>query len=235
MTFTADYPGAIVVEAKRYNRDQLCVPVAWGLHTPEEPPDGTPSTPWYFHNNDVGSTTYFVAWTGLIFQCVPENRRAFGNPRNKGTPYDWEDGSKPLDTQTASVEIEGYAASIHLTMPRGSAQWKALVNLMAHRCAAWGVPVRAFPHYEVSTQRTDPGQLDIAALVADVRAVMEDDLKAIVIIDKKGVQAMLATDGLKYPIQSQKHKQALINSGLLAAADQPVQLTQDEFDSIPNG
>jgi N-acetyl-anhydromuramyl-L-alanine amidase AmpD len=239
VTFPADYEGAIVVEAKRYGRDQVNVPQAWCLHTPEEPPDETPSTPWYFHNNDVGSTTYFVAWTGLVFQCVPEERRAYANPRNKGVPFAWEDPNKPLDCQTLSVEIEGYAATIHLTMPRGSPQWVALVRLMADRCRARGFPPeRTFGHYQVSTQRTDPGRLDIGALVADVRALMdwkEDTMKAIVIVDPKGTQAMLTTDGRKYVLGSQAHKQALIDAGLVAAGDEPVKLAQAAFDAIPNG
>lgn len=63
----------------------------------------------------------------------------------------------------------------------------------------------------------------------------ETDMKAIVIINSKGTQAMLAADGRKYPIGSQKHKQGLIDAGLVAAGDGPVTIPDDEFDAIPNG
>src|SRR3989304_8871834 len=62
-------------------------------------------------------------------------------------------------------------------MPRGSPQWRPLVNLMAHRCKALNIPPgRTFPHKDVSIYRSDPGQLNIPLLVTDVIAAMEDDM-----------------------------------------------------------
>ena len=62
-------------------------------------------------------------------------------------------------------------------MPRGSPQWRALVNLMAHRCKALNIPPgRTFAHKEVSIYRSDPGQLNIPLLVTDVIAAMEDEM-----------------------------------------------------------
>ena len=182
MTFAADYPSAIVVQARNYgyvvNGKHLTNnPKAFCLHTPEEPPDNVPSTPYYFAETDRdASTTYFVSYLGFVFQMVPESEGAYGNAV-EGKPYPaWADSSVNLNLQTLSVEIEGYAATIHQTMPRGSAQWRALVNLLAHRCRARNIPPgRTFGHYEVSVYRSDPGQLNIPLLVTDVIATLEED------------------------------------------------------------
>lgn len=188
MSFTADFPGAIVVEAATWGYPSKARgnnnSKAWGLHTPEEPADATPSTPYYFHNltGRNASTTYFVAWTGLVFQCVPEDAGAYGQGR-EGVPgyFDWENPNVNMNLQSWSIEIEGYASTIHLTMPRGSPQWVSLVRLMAHRCKAKNVPPeRTFGHYQVSIYRSDPGQLDIGALISDVKALLgqEDEMDA---------------------------------------------------------
>ena len=177
----ADYPGAIVVEAATYGYPHKYRgnnwPRAWCLHTPEEKPDDYPGTPYYFHNltGRQASTHYFVSFLGFVFQCVPEDAGAYANAvEGRGYPA-WADPLENLNLQTLSIEIEGYAASIHQTMPRGSAQWNALVKLMAHRCQNTGIPVdRTFGHKDVSTNRSDPGQLDIQTLIADVKAEMED-------------------------------------------------------------
>jgi len=172
----ADYPGAIVVEAKNYGYYSGNHPLAWCLHTPEELGDDNPQTPYYFHNtNRDASTTYFVSYLGFVFQCVPESEGAYANAV-EGKPYpDWADSMRNLNLQTLSVEIEGFASNIHQTMPRGSPQWRSLVNLMAHRCKALGIPPeRTFGHYAVSIYRSDPGQLNIPQLITDVRAKMEE-------------------------------------------------------------
>jgi len=180
-TFASDYPGAIVVEAAWYGywdgsgQTIYNTPAAWCLHTPEEPADDYPSTPYYFSTTDRrASTTYFVSSLGFVFQCVPENQGAYANAR-QGVPgrFDWELSGWNLNLQTLSVEIEGFANTIHQTMPRGSPQWKALAQLMAHRCKALGFPPeRTFGHVEVSSQRTDPGTLNKAALIEDVQKEM---------------------------------------------------------------
>src|SRR3990167_8482880 len=183
MAFSGDYPGAIVVQARNYgyivNGKHLTnTPKAFCLHTPEEPPDNVPSTPYYFAGTDRdASTTYFVSYLGLVFHCVPELEGAYANAV-EGKPYPaWADSKINLNLQTLSIEIEGYAATIHQTMPRGSPQWTALVNLMAHRCKALNIPPgRTFPHKDVSIYRSDPGQLNIPLLVTDVIAALEDDM-----------------------------------------------------------
>lgn len=176
-----NFPGAIVVEAAKYGYPKGTRnnhPVAWVLHTPEEPPDENPSTPYYFHNltDRNASTTYFVAWTGLVFQCVPEDEGAYANGV-EGKPYPlWANSNINLNLQTLSIEIEGYASSIHLTMPRGSPQWVSLIRLMAHRCKELGIkPENTIGHYQVSNQRSDPGMLDINAIVEDINYLLKGD------------------------------------------------------------
>ena len=79
MIFIAAYPGAIVVEARNYGyvvggKHLLNNPKAFCLHTPEEPPDNVPSTPYYFASTDRdASTHYFVSYLGFVFQMVPES------------------------------------------------------------------------------------------------------------------------------------------------------------------
>ena len=189
--FSADSPGAIVVPAATYGYNGkpgiYNDAVAIGLHTPEEPPDATASTPGYFHNlfGRNASTHYFLAYAlqqgrTRVMQMVPERAGAYGNTV-EGKPYpSWADPNINLNLQTYSIEIEGYAASIHQTMPRGSDQWNALAWLMAdiaRRNPAVNLDW-TFGHYLVSNQRSDPGQLDIKALVADAKALLneEDDM-----------------------------------------------------------
>src|SRR3990167_3123613 len=183
MPFQPDYPGAIVVQARNFGyvvagRHLTNNPKAWGLHTPEEVADNVPQTPYYFaETNRDASSTYFVSTLGFVFQCVPESEGAYANAV-EGKPYPvWADSKVNLNLQTLSVEIEGMAATIHLTMPRGSPQWKALVALMAHRCKARNIPPgRTFPHRDGSIYRSDPGQLNIPLLVTDVIDRMEEEM-----------------------------------------------------------
>ncbi len=174
-SWTVNYPGAIQVEAGQYGYSTKNNPKAWCLHTPEELADATPSTPYYFHNTTRNASThYFVAWTGLVFQMVPESEGAYANVRETGTRYNWETPEN-LNLQTINVEIEGYAHNITQTMPRGSPQWKALVMLLADRCKALGFPIeRMFGHKAVSPWRSDPGALRLDWLVQDVHKLLKE-------------------------------------------------------------
>lgn len=176
MTFTADFPGAIVVEAANYGYiGRKNNPKGWGYHTPEELADDYPATPYYFHNTDRNaSTTYFVSYWGFVYQCVPEDEGAYAQAREgKWDFFPWEDPNVNLNLQSLSIEIEGFAHNIHITMPRGSPQWVSLVRLVAHRCKARGIPPEnAFGHYQVSIFRSDPGQLNIPAIIADVKLLL---------------------------------------------------------------
>ena len=206
--WNVNYKGAIRVEAAQYGYLQKNNPKAWCLHTPEEPADATPSTPYYFHNTTrLASTHYFVAWTGLVFQMVPENEGAYANTRETGTRFSWETSAN-LNLQTINIEIEGYAHNITQTMPRGSPQWRSLVMLLADRCKALGFPIeRTFGHKQVSPWRSDPGALRLDWLVQDVNKLLEgddddmplsnDDLKKITQIIKDQTDSKRVTVKLK--------------------------------------
>ena len=172
--WNVNYKGAIRVEAAQYGYLQKNNPKAWCLHTPEEPADATPSTPYYFHNTTrLASTHYFVAWTGLVFQMVPENEGAYANTRETGTRFSWETSAN-LNLQTINIEIEGYAHNITQTMPRGGIQWNSLIRLMTHRSVGLKFPVeRTFGHKQVSSWRSDPGALRLDWIVQDVNKLLD--------------------------------------------------------------
>jgi hypothetical protein len=172
VSFTADYPGAIVYPAHSTNTlGPPNNPRGFVLHTPEEPADGYAGTPvWFARPNVGGSTTYFVSYLGFIYQCVPEPVAAIANGV-LGKPYPaWANPNISLNRQSLSVEIEGYAATIANTI--SPAQKTALLNLIRHRCQAHGIPIdraHIIGHYEVANNRTDPGTLDIDAIVAELQ------------------------------------------------------------------
>jgi hypothetical protein len=163
---TVDYPGAINFPAHPTNWFQLSnAPRGWVLHTPEEPADQYAGTPRWFATyhpdpNQRGSTHYFVSFTGDVYQCVPEGSYAIANGVI-GKPYPkWADPAVSLNRQSLSVEIEGYAHSIHQTLTPGSVQWHALVALLKHRARAYSIPLdraHVIGHYEVANNRSDPG------------------------------------------------------------------------------
>lgn len=174
MTFPPDFPGAIVVPAAHYGYGVANRPRGLCFHTPEEKADTDPHTPYYFATTSrPASTTWFVSWTGLVFQCVPANEGAYANAV-EGKPYpSWADPWINLNLQTESIEFEGYAATVGQTMVRGGPQWVSGVRLAAHRCKANGfTPDQFFRHSEVSIYRSDPGTLDIEAFKQDTRALL---------------------------------------------------------------
>ena len=177
MTFQADYPGAIVVEAANYGYATKNRSKTWGFHTPEEESDDDPQTPGYIAGTKRNvSYTYFASTLGFIFQLVPESEGAYAHALNGKPAPAWSDGTN-LNLQSFSLSFEGYAPTIHQTMPRGGPQWKAAVSLVAHRTKALGLNLDiAFQHKDVSIQRSDCGQWDQAAFIADVKAEMEDDM-----------------------------------------------------------
>ena len=180
-----DFPGAIWYPAHETNTlGPPCIPKGVVVHTPEEPADGYPGTPVWFaqyheNPNQRGSTHYFVSYLGFVFQCVPENVAPIANGV-LGKPYPaWADPGRSLNRQTWSVEVEGYAATIRSTL--SAAQRNALLALLRSRCAAWAIPLdrqHIIGHYEVANNRTDPGTLDIDALVADALLLgeVEEDM-----------------------------------------------------------
>jgi len=176
--------------------------VAIGLHTPEEPADDTASTPAYFHNlfNRAASTTYFLAkvphpnaLTGEStrwFQMVPEKAGAYGNALQGKPRPAWSDPNGALgghlNLQSISIEIEGFANTIHLTMPSTGQMWADLVAGMAdiaRRNPGLIKLADTFGHYQVSTLRSDPGVLNIQQVIREAEAILagappaeEDDM-----------------------------------------------------------
>jgi len=177
----SDYPAAIWYPAHPSNvlGPPNNNPKGWVLHTPEEPADGYPSTPVWFaqeHPGQAGSTTYFVSYLGFVYQCVPEPVGAIANGVIGKLYPAWADTGISLNRQTLSVEIEGYAASIAQTL--SEAQEKALVDLLAYGCQKYRIPAdraHIIGHYEVASNRSDPGTLDINRIVAKVQAALQED------------------------------------------------------------
>jgi N-acetyl-anhydromuramyl-L-alanine amidase AmpD len=183
--FAPQYPGAIVVPAHASNVYQPQnhggvpnKPRGIVLHTPEERADNIEVTPYYFQNAGLeASTHYYSDSDGDIFQMVPEDCAAIANGL-KGKPLpSWAVPGTSLNWQTLSIEIEGYAHSIHETMPVGGPQFTALAKWIRHRAAAYGIPLdreHIIGHYQVADNRSDPGaKFPWAALMA---ALQEDDM-----------------------------------------------------------
>lgn len=180
MTFQAEYPAAIVVEAANYGYGTPNRPKTWCFHTPEEEADDDPQTPGYIAGTTRNASyTYFASYLGFIFQLTPEREGAYANALIGMPAPSWSDGTN-LNLQTLSLSFEGYAHNIHLTMLRGGPQWNAAVDLVAHRTKALGLNRDwAVQHKDVSNQRSDCGQFDQAAFIADVKAKMQEDNMAL--------------------------------------------------------
>ncbi len=181
MTFTPDYKHAVAWPAhpSNWGYGQPNQPKGFCIHTPEEPADPHGGTPLYFAGaNRNASTHYFVNQTGGVYQMVEEKEGAYANGV-VGMPYPtWADPNVSLNLQGLSVELEGYASNIHVTLTEP--QWKGLVALVADRCTAHGIPLtrqRIFGHYEVSNQRSDPGlYFPWQALIRDVNQYRADEV-----------------------------------------------------------
>lgn len=178
--FPVDYPGSICFPAHEGNVDERRpnTPRAIFLHTPEEPVDDRESTPVYFSSNRGAATHYYSDSDGDWYQMVPEAVGAIANGRRNKPRPSWAVPGVSLNLQSISVEIEGYAASIHRTMPRGGRQWNAVVRWIADRSRHHSIPldrVHVMGHYEVADNRSDPGTLNIATIVADAQVLLEKE------------------------------------------------------------
>lgn len=139
------------------------------LHTPEETADDVESTPWWFQQPAANASTGFYADSdGDIFQMV----RDVDFPWAQGTrtvtrpntvlprPSWWKPEYASYNTCLDSIEIEGRAASIGRTFFPGSPQFVSTAKLVAWRHHKRGIPVtreRIMGHYELATDRGDPG------------------------------------------------------------------------------
>lgn len=157
-------------------------PRAWCLHTPEETMDDNEATPRWFQNPvSKGSTHYYISGPeGNLYQCVEERCFAFANGLI-GKPWpSWANQNTSLNWQTLSVEIEGFAASIHNTLTRHGGQWKRLVSLLKDGCDKYDIPQdreHIIGHYQVSNERSDPGlYFPWDALIADLNTGTENEM-----------------------------------------------------------
>ena len=172
MTFTADYPGAIVSPAHPdnfggYGRPNT--PKAIVIHTPEEPADDYESTPVWFANPAASASThYYGDHDGDMYQMVPEADCPWANGNKGGVNRTWKgvkDAWPPwaevgvsLNCQTISIECEGKAATIGQTWT--DAQHASLVRWIKDVAGRYGIPLdrdHIIGHFEVATDRTDPG------------------------------------------------------------------------------
>lgn len=179
MTFTADYPGAIVYPAHPnnyggYGRGNT--PKAIVLHTPEEKADDYESTPvWFANPTAQASTHYYFDNDGDLYQHVPEADCPYANGNRGGASKvppegnrvwkgqldvwpPWAEVGVSLNCQTLSAEIEGKAANIGDTLT--DKQFNKLVEWIKAKSAQYGIPLdrdHIIGHFEVATDRTDPG------------------------------------------------------------------------------
>ena len=180
MTFTPETDGAIIVPAHSSNilTSRPNVPKVSVLHTPQEPADNYESTPVYFQTPNISASTHAYADSdGDLYEMVPIWQGAIANGVTRATkPYPADtDPSYSLNYQSRSIEIEGYAASVHLTCVRGGKQWNTVVRWVLTGHQLYGIPLdraHVIGHYDVASDRSDPGALDINAIIEDAQALL---------------------------------------------------------------
>ncbi|KKL97569.1 hypothetical protein LCGC14_1833170 [marine sediment metagenome] len=170
--FDPDYPKATVIPAYTGNygyQGMWNQPKAIVLHTPEEPADNWESTPYWFQNpNAHVSTHYYLDNDGDVIQMVPEvqgayaqgvrsHQRMWKGIANQLPP--WAEDSN-LNLWAISIEMEGYAATIHRTMPRGGVQWLSLLAWIQYVTSKYDIPIdrdHIVGHDEIASHKRDPG------------------------------------------------------------------------------
>lgn len=189
-------------------------PVAWVIHSPEEPADDYPGTPYYFGlpanpaaRKPPASTHYFVSYLGFVWQMVEEQYGPYSNAlMGKPLPAIFRPGLN-LNLQTLSVEVEGYGASIAETI--NERQWTALVMLVRDRCLHYGIPMdreHILGHYQLASNRTCPGTLDLEELVWRVNEeedMTPEEVKAIA--EKAIADALAGKIVLNLPLEYRAH------------------------------
>jgi N-acetyl-anhydromuramyl-L-alanine amidase AmpD len=178
MSFEPEYPGAIVIPAHESNYGYSTYTAAYRaftVHTPEEPADDWETTPNWFQDPAANaSTIFYLDNDGDVIQMVPFKKMAWAQGA-KVADRRWKDKlgilppwstTRNLNAHSISCEVEGYAATIHRTMPIGGIQWKELIKLIK-----WcSVPraelnIEGYPltrefvhgHDEINTKKRDPG------------------------------------------------------------------------------
>ena len=204
--FKPDIKGAIVVPAHETNiLRPVNEPLVLVLHTPEEPADDYESTPvWFQRPNVGGSTHYYADNDGDLYQLVPERNGAIANGVTTGMRYPIRTNSNiSLNYQSLSIEIEGFAISMHRTCRPGSRQWNLVVNWIISRCTRYRIPINrrnVIGHYEVASNRSDPGTLDIDRIVDEAfdiywESELGDDEVVSFLIKQRGTSYTFVSNG----------------------------------------
>lgn len=141
--------------------------VAVCLHTPEEPADDVETTPALFARPNFGASTgYYADSDGDLVQMVRDRDYAWGQGTTsaqlvKPRPAWWLDEYISYNTCMLSIEIEGYADSIHETFKVGGRQFQTVAAWLGFVCTKYDIPINrlfVLGHYELSTWRRDPGR-----------------------------------------------------------------------------
>lgn len=154
------------------------------LHSPEEPADNYESTPVFFSqskaNGSVGGTHYYTDNDGDIVQMARDTDQVHAQGVSSANarlprPDWWLSKYISYNTCMLSNEIEGYASTLHKTMPIDSKQWNAVVAWCAYKYLQYKLPMdelekRIIGHGQLAKDRTDPGpQFPWAELHRQVR------------------------------------------------------------------
>lgn len=155
------------------------------FHTSEEKADGIESTPLYFakeHPEHQASTDSYADNDGDLWVMMSDEDCPFANgvsstsgrviwKGTKGARPPWYEPGISYNCYTRSIEEEGYASSIHLTMT--PAQFETTVDWALF----WTVKDKVLldrnhfvGHYEIDSWKTDPGKFPIDDVLAQVKS-----------------------------------------------------------------
>jgi hypothetical protein len=157
------------------------------LHTPEEAADANEITPRYFAREGVmRSTHYYADNDGDLYQMVSDKDAAWGQGTHdgnrvwkgqKGAWAPWVPAGGSNNQYSLGIEIEGYAGTIKDTLSRK--QYGTVARWIAYKCWQYNIPMdrdHIVGHYELATDKTDPGGLPIEALIASAQMLTTNEV-----------------------------------------------------------
>ncbi len=139
-------------------------------HTPEEAVDDVEVAPRWFQNPAAGvSTDAYADSDGDLYLMVGDRDSPFANGVTTANRH-WKGaaGQRPpwalagvsLNSQTRSIEIEGYAATMHRTFKVGGPQFQTVVAWATFWTVQDEIPVdrdHHVGHQEIDLRKSDPG------------------------------------------------------------------------------
>jgi hypothetical protein len=157
------------------------------VHTPEEDADDHEGTPLYFAKRGVRRSTHdYIDNDGDLYQLVADEDAAWGqgtgdyNRVFKGQYQDWAPWNPEHISNnqlSKGVEVEGRAITIHRTLTR--AQYSTIARWMAWNTTRYNITmdrIHILGHYELSTDKTDPGRLPLDDLVESARMLVSNNI-----------------------------------------------------------